>query len=119
MLVVAFLSWWYGPGWRDTAGALSQRLRTIVLSWSMPILLRTMFQPWRRIISASQGTLEQKLRAFVDNMVSRFVGFMVRLCALIAACAMLACYAVFGGLILILWPVLPILGPALVVAGLI
>jgi len=119
MLVVAFLSWWYGPGWRDTASALQERLRTTALSWSMPILLRTMFQPWRRIITQSGGSLQQRFMALVDNAVSRFVGFMVRLFALVAASLMLVVYAVVGGLILLTWPVLPLLGPALIVAGLV
>jgi len=118
MLLVAFLRWWYGPGWRDTASALSERMHHTMMAWSMPILVRTMFAPWRRIITASTGSLDQKLRALVDNLVSRLVGFMVRLAALMAACAMLTCYAVLGGLVLILWPVLPILGPVLIVAGL-
>ncbi|HEY2004786.1 MAG TPA: hypothetical protein VGH44_06780 [Candidatus Saccharimonadia bacterium] len=84
----------------------------------MPILLRTMFAPWRRIITPPGGSLEQRVRALLDNTVSRLVGFAVRLIALIAACVLIALYTLIGGLIVLLWPVLPILGPALVVGGL-
>lgn len=77
-----------------------------------------MFAPWRRIITPPGGSLEQRVRALLDNTVSRLVGFAVRLIALIAACVLIALYTLIGGLIVLLWPVLPILGPALVVGGL-
>ncbi len=117
MLVVAFIHWWYGPGWKDTYGRLRVRMRETYLTFSMPILLRTMFAPWRRITSASGRTLGDKFRAMIDNLVSRVVGFNVRLIALSLGTFILALYALLGGLLLILWPVIPLLGPALVVAG--
>ena len=117
MLVVAFIQWWYGPGWRDAATQLTTRLRTTLMSFSVPILLRTMFAPWRRITTDPGKSLQDKLRAMVDNAVSRLVGFMVRLMALGAAMLLLTLTAVIGGLIVALWPLLPILGPILVVVG--
>lgn len=118
MLVVAFLQWWYGPGWRDAADRLLTKLHETYLTFSMPILLRTMFAPWRRIITPPGGSLEQKMRALVDNAVSRMVGFVVRLIALISGCVLLALYALIGGLIVLLWPAWPVVGPVLVVVGL-
>lgn len=118
MFLVAFIGWWYGPGWRDAAAQLESRLRTTVLTFSMPILLRTMFAPWRRIISSPGASLQNKARAMVDNAVSRFVGFGVRLLALAAAGILLAVYTIVGGIILVLWPLLPVLGLVLIVVGL-
>jgi hypothetical protein len=119
MLVVAFLQWWYGPGWRDASSRLVARLRLTYLNFSIPILITTMFAPWRRIVSAPGGPLEQKARAFVDNLLSRVVGLTVRLITLLTACLLLLGYAIGGGLFLLLWPLLPLLGPALIVGGLI
>lgn len=120
MLVVAFLQWWYGPGWRDAGDRLSASIRTTYLNFSVPILARTLFAPWRQIISApgSQSSLQDHLRAFVDNAVSRAVGFTVRLLALFVACLLICIFAASGGILLILWPALPLLGPALIVIGL-
>ena len=119
MLLVAFLQWWYGPGWRDCGNRLATMMHDAYFNFSIPILLRTMFAPWRRITSSSSGSLQDKLRALVDNAISRVVGFFVRLFALIAGSVLLLFYAVFGGLFILLWPVLPLLGPALIVGGLI
>jgi hypothetical protein len=118
MLVVAFLHWWYGPGWRDAANRLTRRMRETYLNFSIPSLLRTLFAPWRRISSPPGSSLEQRMRALVDNLVSRTVGFTVRLLTIFVACVMLTFFVIAGGIFLALWPTLPILGPALIVGGL-
>lgn len=117
MLVVAFLHWWYGPGWRDAGRGILARIRQTYLSFSIPILLHTMFAPWRRIITYSNGSLGDRLRAILDNTVSRAVGFTVRLFALIAAGILVLIYAVLGGIMLILWPTVPALALGLIVGG--
>jgi len=117
MLLVAFVQWWYGPGWRDASDRVLTRIRNTFLTFSVPILLRTMFQPWRRIITYPGASLQDRMRAVLDNVVSRAVGFTVRLFALTAAAVLITIFTVLGGLLLIVWPVAPILGPALIVGG--
>jgi hypothetical protein len=118
MLLVVYLRWWYGPGWRDSAGRLQARLTKTYYTFSLPILLTTMFSPWKRFVSASGGSFGDRFRAGIDNIVSRGVGFGVRLMALGAACFIMFITALVGGAILLLWPLIPLLGPALVVGGL-
>ncbi len=117
MLLVAFVQWWYGPGWVSTANRLSTRLRETYLTFSVPILIPTMFAPWRRIITYPGSSLQDKFRAILDNLISRAVGFVVRLFALITAFIIMGAYVIFGGLLLIIWPIVPLLGPALIVGG--
>jgi hypothetical protein len=118
MLAVAFFRWWYGPGWRDNADRLRSRLITTYLEFSVPILVRTLFSPWRRIISYGGGSLGERARSVLDNIVSRFVGFGVRLTALLAAVIILGLNVFMGGLWLILWPLIPVAGPILILRGL-
>jgi hypothetical protein len=117
--MVAFIQWWYGPGWRDAADRLAGRSRSIYLNFSLPVLLKTLFSPWRRIITPPGSSMQQKLRAVADNAISRAVGFTMRLSLLIAAVVLLVLNLVFGCLFLIAWPLLPALGPILIVVGLI
>jgi hypothetical protein len=119
MLVVAFLTWWYGPGWGDAARRLVERIHGTYQGFSVPILLRTMFAPWKRITTPPGSSLQQKMQALIDNLVSRAVGFTVRLMALIAAALTIVAYVVVGGLLVLIWPAIPLLGPALIVAGII
>jgi len=117
MLLVAFVQWWYGPGWRDASARLGVRIHDTFLTFSVPILLRTMFAPWRRIVTYPGSSMQDRMRAVVDNLVSRCVGFVVRLFALIFALLLISMYAVFGGVLLVIWPIIPLLGPALIVGG--
>jgi hypothetical protein len=119
MLAVAFIHWWYGPGWKDTAQKLQLRMRHTALLFSLPILLTTMFAPWKRIVTYPGKSIGERFRAVIDNLISRVVGFIVRLGALLACLTIIGLYAVIGGFLLLLWPVIPLLGPVLIVAGLI
>lgn len=95
-----------------------QLLADIALSFSVPLLMRTLFSPWRRIVSLGSSNILESLRAMVDNSVSRFVGFGVRVLTLIAAAVVLALTLVSGIIAVIVWPLLPPLAVALVAAGL-
>jgi len=119
MLVVGFIQWWYGAGWRDAGSRLLERMHETYQNFSVPILFKTLFAPWRRIITPPGSSLEQRSKAVLDNAISRTVGFCVRLMAILAAGLLLGLYVVIGGLLLVLWPVIPLLGPSLIVWGLV
>ncbi len=117
MFVIGFLQWWYGPGWQEAIRGVMRRLNRAYASFSIPILLRTLFAPWRRITTAADGPVSQRLRALVDNLVSRVVGFCVRLIALIAGAGFLLLILLGGSLWALLWPALPILSLVLLLIG--
>jgi hypothetical protein len=119
MLALSFFSWWYGRGWRQVATSFGSRIRGIADAFSVSQLSRTLFSPWRRIITPPGAGLSAKFKAWGDNIVSRAVGFVVRLLVLIAA---LIAVVLVGALTLgelIAWPFLPIAVPILIVKGLI
>lgn len=118
MLVVELLSWWYGEGWRELALRLRGRLRSVIVTFSVATLVRTLFEPWRRIVSSGEQSLAAGLRASLDNAVSRFVGFNVRIIVIITATFMLVLLGILGVVALIAWPILPLAGLGLVIKGL-
>ena len=79
--------------------------------------MRTLFAPWRRIITYPGAGLEAHVRAATDNLVSRMVGFMVRLMVLFAAAVILFFVAVVSFAVLVIWPLLPLAIPAGLVKG--
>lgn len=119
MLVLSFFSWWYGRGWREVAGSFMTRLRGIANTFSVSQLLRTLFAPWRRIMTYPGASLAEKFRAWGDNVFSRMVGFVVRLIVLFTALLLAIVVAVLSLVELILWPLLPIAVPVLIIMGLI
>ena len=118
MLLLAYFHWWYGPGWRDAAGRVQAYLRHTYLEFSVPILLRTLVSPWRRIITPGGGAIGQRFRAAIDNLFSRAIGLVVRVLALMAALLIMFLTLVVGGGLVLFWPILPALGVFLIVAGL-
>lgn len=108
MLAVSMLSWWYGQGWAQVLGSLGRRLQKTINAFSVGTLLRTLFAPWRRIISAPGKGISGHLYAALDNLVSRVIGFIVRLFVLIAAILMLATVLIISVIELVIWPLLPV-----------
>jgi len=119
MLVGSFLGWWYGAGWRKVARSLGPRAQGVLDSLSVKQLLKTLFQPWRRIITYPGRSLEDRFRAIGDNLVSRVIGFAVRSIVLLAAVTMLVLVAILTVLEIIIWPLLPLAVPGCLIAGLV
>lgn len=118
MLVASFLSWWYGAGWARVTRSLGSRLQAILDNFSVKQLLRTLFAPWRRIITYPGRSLEERFRALGDNLFSRAIGFVVRVIVLIAACVALFIIALLTLVEIVVWPLLPLAIPACLIAGL-
>ncbi len=118
MLVLSFLSWWYGRGWKEVLVSLRPRLHGVMASFSVKQLARTLFQPWRRIITYPGASLAEKFKAWGDNTVSRAVGFTVRTGVLIAAFVTLIAIAVVTLVEIIVWPLVPLAVPGFLIAGL-
>lgn len=122
MFIVGLLGWWYGSGWKKVARILAEKLITAEDYFSISLLLRTLFSPFRQISadSRSSGTIGDKIRAALDKLFSRFIGAAVRIILIITAALWLLINTVVDIAILLLWPLLPVLpliGLALSVSG--
>ena len=107
MLFPSFISWWYGTGWQLVAKNVTKRIDKTLASFSVPTLSRTLFAPWKRIVANPGAGIDAKMRAMLDNLVSRCVGFTVRVTVLFSALVAMACMAVAGVIQIILWPLVP------------
>jgi hypothetical protein len=117
MLVLSWFAWWYGRGWAMAMGGVGHVLGMIGDSFSVPILIRTLFEPWKRIVSMPGASLEAKMQAFGDNIVSRVVGFSVRMTVLTTAGLLATSVIVLGSAWIVLWPLIPFVTFALIVKG--
>jgi hypothetical protein len=109
MLFLEFFKWWYGAGWAQAAKGGVNLVKKVELSFSISVLLRTLFAPWKMIVTPSGRSLDEKMRAFVDNLVSRTIGFFVRIFSLIAAIILTAGAAFVGLTIAFFWPLIPLI----------
>ena len=118
-MFIEMLTWWYGQGWIGVVRSMHRRLYNTAHMFSAGLLIQTLFSPWRRIITNPGASMQAHMQAFLDNLVSRFVGFGVRIMVLIAALLSLIFVAIGCALELLLWPLLPIAPIVFVILGIV
>ena len=107
-MVFELFRWWYSTGWAQAAGSISTWSNNVSRTFSVPLLIKTLFSPWKRITGFGGKSLDAKIRASIDNLISRVVGFVTRLLVLVAAGLMMLIVLVAGALFTIIWPLIPI-----------
>jgi hypothetical protein len=117
MLFGEFFRWWYGAGWSLAIANVKKHLKNTQAQFSVPTLIATLFSPWRRVTTEPGRSLDAHFRAMLDNLISRFVGFGIRILVLLAAAIILFLTVILGGLQIILWPALPPLVIVLIIRG--
>lgn len=117
MMALEFFRWWYGRGWQLMLIMAGRRLRHLGEAFSVSSLLHTLFAPWRRIISYPGASLDAKLRAMLDNLVSRCIGLVVRVVVLLAAAVVAVVAALVGLIQIVIWPLIPAIVLAAIVMG--
>jgi hypothetical protein len=116
-MIFEMLRWWYVTGWLQAAHRIGSWTVSVEHMFSLSLLLRTLFAPWRRIMTPKGRGLDAHLHAAVDNLVSRCVGFVIRLGVLLAAAVAMLIAVVMSVVMVVVWPVLPLLFIELVVKG--
>lgn len=110
MFILGVVSWWYGAGWRQRSTFLRARLVGIMDFFSIDLLIRTLFAPFRQISAGNvQGPIAVQMRAFFDQLISRIIGAALRTFMIIIGCLAIILYAVIGGLLIVAWAFVPVL----------
>lgn len=121
MFVAGLLSWWYGQGWRHRFSRLNEKLASTMDYFSIDLLLRTFFSPFRQISAGKvRGPLGVQMRAFFDRLISRVIGACIRFVMIIVGSLAIALHAIVGLAIVIVWafiPLLPVVGVVLFLMG--
>lgn len=112
MAIAEMFLWWYSHGWSVFLQKIKVALGHITDFFSMSDLIRTLFQPFRQISAASasvDSSLELKFHMFIDRLISRFIGFFSRLTLLITGTVIIIVGGVVSLLLIILWPLIPLI----------
>lgn len=121
LLITELLRWWYGDGWRLRASLVANRLDGTIDYFSVDLLLKTLFSPYRQISAGRvDGPLGVQMRAMVDKLFSRIIGAIIRLIILLIGAVAIGLQVAIGLIILVAWgilPLLPIIGLVLTLIG--
>lgn len=108
MFLMAYFSWWYGPGWTSEIGRVKSRLAGTADTFSIGLLFMTLFSPFRQISAGRvDGPLGVIIRAWLDRLISRLIGAMVRSFMIVFGVMTLLIFALLGGIRILMWPLLP------------
>lgn len=103
-LLLDFIVWYYSKAIIDVLAVWFNFMWFITHFFSMPLLVRTLFSPWKRMTDDStRRTIEGFFEAIVMNIMSRIFGAIARLslivigllalCAgVVGLCVVLACW---------------------------
>ena len=116
--MVTYFYWWYAEEpvylWR----AIIITTRKIFHSFSVPLLFRTLFDPWKRDASSAENASIQTLyQIWLNNLVSRFVGFIVRLFTIFTGLLLTTAFFMLATLCFLAWLILPVIIIYLLVSG--
>lgn len=121
MVIVGILAWWYTDGWHQAIRGVQSRLVGLFDYFSIDILLRTLFSPFRQISAGKiDGSIGDQLRAFGDQLISRLVGATARLIIMIFGLVAIIGAILFGLLYIVLWafvPIFPLIGLVMTLIG--
>lgn len=110
MLLTAFLFWWYGHGWVQQLGSVRDMLVRTFDFFSIDLLAKSLFSPFRQISAGKvRGSLQVVLQAWLDRVLSRFIGAMLRTTIIFVGIVSLLVMAVVAAVRIVLWPLLPLL----------
>ena len=117
MLVVGFFQWWYLRGWKHFARKTFSALRNLADSFSISLLLRTLFAPYKQISAYGSGgeSVQAQFGDFFDKLLSRMIGFIMRLLIIFVGIIVLTAVLIIGLIAIAVWPLLPILPLASVI----
>lgn len=119
MIMLDVLVWWYKIAWVDVLHDVQKRTVGVFQSFSVTLLLRTLFAPFRQIDAGGvRGPINVQIRAWFDRSFSRIFGAVLRSLVIIAGCLTGAAVLFFGVVWAAVWliiPFLPVVGVVMMV----
>lgn len=120
IIILQFWGWYYFEAVKGLITIWKNFIIFVREYYSIPLLLQTLFHPWRRDITKyGRGfSFKNFFETLTFNLISRSIGFIVRLFIIIIGLICLIGVIVFGLLALIIWLVLPVILLFFVIIGL-
>ena len=121
LLFSHYLIWHYSIGLADLFRVFGNFLWFIWNFFSIPLLLKTLFSPWRRMSEdkKKQGLHpEEFFGNLLVNMIMRVVGIFARLIMILFGLVFLVLTAGLGMVAILIWLTLPVAIPFLFILGL-
>ena len=106
-LPFSYLLWHYVLAWSDLVRLYKNFTWFLWNFFSIPLLLRTLFSPWKRLHEGANKESAGFLGKLILNTILRFIGFGMRVCTILFGLCSLVLFSVLFAFFLVLWPLMP------------
>lgn len=116
-----YLIWHYSIGLADLFRVYGNFLWFIWNFFSIPLLLKTLIAPWKRMSEDKKKAglhPEEFFGNLLVNILMRFIGMIMRLIIIIVGLIMFLVVLTLGIIAILIWTLLPLVIPFLMVLGL-
>jgi hypothetical protein len=113
-----FFVWWYGEGLIKLFQYQGAFFKYLLNMFSVKESIQHLFSPWKRLVGARRPGLEGIRDWMIDNMVSRGIGFLLRVSLILIFLTSAVVWLVAVIFVTILWLGWPIIIPYSLIAGL-
>ncbi len=114
-----YIIWHYTKAWQDSVRVIENYLWFVGNFFSINLLLRTLFSPWRRLsVSGGKGGEESFFGALLINTLMRGVGFLIRSATIVLGAVVVLLTIVLSAAFIVVWLCLPVLVVLFFLAGL-
>jgi len=117
-IIITFFAWWYLEFPKQIFKIFKLATTNLIQSFSVPEILKTFFSTWKRTYNSVAGkSLNDKINALVDNLISRGIGITIRTFLIIVFVFFVIIYSLLLLLILTAWLVGPVLPFVVLIIG--
>ena len=103
------LNWWYTDGWSARLRKSKQSIGGMTEFFSIGQLAKTLFSPFRQISAGKvNGPVGVQLRAFVDQLISRAIGGVVRFFVILFGLIAIVATALVQFIVVLFWLLMPL-----------
>ncbi len=109
-LVFDFVAWYYTRAFRNILAVWMNIEWFLIHFFSIPLLLKTFFSPWKRITDQYRRTgIEELLQTLLINVMSRIFGALIRFVIILCGLVFM-CFGVVGlFLVVFAWICMPVI----------
>ena len=110
VIILKYITFWYGAGLIRLFKYFKAYIQILADTFSVKISLTTFFSPWKRDVLTLQGLpLDQKDKAVIFNLISRFFGAFVKTVTLTLFLALCLALIAIEAAVFVLWIIAPLL----------
>lgn len=119
-LNLLFLEWWYKEGYVNLTTYFRRFFAYLYDQFSISVCISTLFDVWRRDYQGGDNlSIQERFQAMIQNMVSRFIGFLVKFFTILVYLLFTAASFIFFVFFMIFWLLYPLVSLLLILLGLV